>query len=106
MLGIRDRRQHLRLLVAALVIAEIGRVLFEGLSDAGDIAVPEDAPHAGEKGVIDAVAGDVLRGEVADEGLGHGEAGGGWCHAAVSFQMSGLRILYGLLADSQSRMRE
>ena len=38
----------------------------------------EDAPHAGEEGIFDAVAGDVLPGEVADEGLGHGEAGGVW----------------------------
>ena len=105
MLGVGDRSQHLRLLVAALVIAQLGGVLFEGLAEAGDVAVAEDAPGAGEEAVLAAIAGDVLRGQVADEGLGHGEAGGGRWHAAVSFQMSGLRILYGALADSQLRMQ-
>ena len=92
-LGVGDRRQDLGLLVAALVIAQLGRVLLEGLAEAGDIAVAEDAPGAGEEGVFAAIAGDVLGGQVADEGLRHGEAGGGRCHAAASFQISGLRIL-------------
>ena len=51
-LGISDRREDLRLFVAALVVAEIGRVLFQRLADAGDIAMAEDAPHAGEEGVF------------------------------------------------------
>ena len=75
-LGIGDRGEHLRLLVAALVIAELGRVLLQGLANAGDVAVAEDAPHAGEEAVLVAVAGDVLIGEVFDQRLRHGESEG------------------------------
>ena len=52
-LGISDGSQDLRLFVAALVVAEFGRVLFQRLTDAGHVAMAEDAPHAGEEGVLD-----------------------------------------------------
>ena len=64
--------------VTALEVAEIGRVLFQGLSQAGHVAMTEDAPHAGEERVFDAVAGDVLPGEVCYKRLRHGESLG--CH--------------------------
>lgn len=81
MFGVGDGSQDLGLLVAALIVAQLGGVLFEGLAEAGDVAVAEDAPGAGEEAVLAAIAGDVLRGEVADEGLGHCEALR--CHAGV-----------------------
>lgn len=93
----------MRLLVARLVIAEIGGVLLEGLPDARDIAMPEDAPHAGEEGVLRAIAFDMLAGEVTDEGLRHGEAGG--FHVGV-LSRAGFRMMRkGLLFRSQLRMR-
>ena len=76
MFGVGDCGEDLGLFVAALVIAQLGRVLLQGLPQAGDVAVAEDAPHAGEEAVFRAIAGDVLAGEVFDEGLRHGEAGG------------------------------
>ena len=80
---VADRGVHHGLLVAALVVAQrllAGRVgelgaLEQRLTDARDVAVPEDAPAAGEEGVLDAVALDVLLLEESDERLGHGQPG-------------------------------
>ena len=81
--GVGDRREHLRLFVAALIVAHIRGVLFQRLADAGDVAVAEDAPHAGEEAVLDAIAGDVLARQVFDQRLRHGEADCGLCHDVV-----------------------
>jgi hypothetical protein len=70
---------HLRLLVARLVVAQAAGVLLQCLADTGDVAVPEDAEHAGEERPLDPVPLDPLRREEAHQGLSHGEAdrGGG-----------------------------
>lgn len=81
MFGVGHGGEDLGLFVAALVVAQVGGVLLEGLAHAGDVAVSEDAPYPGEEGVFDAVAADALGGEVFDEGLGHGETLR--CHAGV-----------------------
>ena len=64
---VADGRVHHRLLVAALEVAAAPLTgalpcspLEQRLADAGDVAVAEDAPAAGEEGVLDAVALDVL----------------------------------------------
>lgn len=41
-------------------------------SDTSDVAVTEDAEHAGEKRVLRAVAGDTLRTQELHDGLAHG----------------------------------
>ena len=50
-----------RLFVAALVIAQRAAGLVQGLADAGDVAVAEDAEHAGEERLLPAVAFAALR---------------------------------------------
>ena len=58
------------LLVAAEIVREVG-VLLQGLPQAGDDAVPEDAPGAFEEAVFHAVALYVLVLEKAHQCLGH-----------------------------------
>jgi hypothetical protein len=60
-----------RLLVARLEVAQLAGALVQGLSDAGHVAVSEDAEAAGEEALLDPVALHVLVGQEADEGLGH-----------------------------------
>src|SRR5207247_9600766 len=62
-----------RLLVPRHVVREKVRRRDERLSDPRDVAVSEDAPHAGEEPLLDAVALDVLRGEEPEYCLGHGQ---------------------------------
>ncbi len=59
-----------RLLVASLVVAEVG-VLLERLADAGDVAVAEDAEAAGEEGLLHAVALGILLLQERDQRLCH-----------------------------------
>jgi len=59
-LGVGDGGVDHCLLVARLVVAEGPRCLLQRLADAGDVAVAEDAPTAGEEGVFDAVAFNIL----------------------------------------------
>jgi hypothetical protein len=71
---------HRALLVAHLVVAEVG-VAQQRLAHAGDAAVAEDAETAGEERVLHAVVLDVLVLEKLDEGLRHGQAHRcGCCH--------------------------
>ena len=83
-LGVRARRVDRRLLVAHLVVPEVG-VLHQRLADARHDAVAEDAEAAGEKRILGAVALDVLVLEESDEGLRHGEALGLGCHVCAPF---------------------
>jgi hypothetical protein len=46
--------------------------LLQRLSDAADVAVPENAKTAGEEGLLDAIAFHVLRFEKGDKRLSHG----------------------------------
>src|SRR5262249_20039918 len=66
-----------RLLVAGLVVGQragsLDLGLQQGLADAGDVAVAEDAEAAGEQLVLHAVPFAALRGEEADQRLGDGE---------------------------------
>ena len=64
------------LLVAGHVVGELVRVLAQGLADAGDVAVAEDAEAAGEQALLPAVALAVLVGQELDQGLGHGQPSG------------------------------
>ena len=59
-----------RLFVARLIVPEL-RHLLQRLSDAADVAVPENAKTAGEEGLLDAIAFHVLRFEKGDERLSH-----------------------------------
>ena len=58
-----------RLLVARLVVGELVPVLLERLSDAGDVAVSEDAEGTGEQALLHPVALDVLVGQEPDQRL-------------------------------------
>ena len=71
MLGIGHRRMHHRLFVAALVVAELGR-LMQRLADSGHVAVPEDAQAAGEERLLDAVPLDGLVSQEVNQRLGGG----------------------------------
>src|SRR5438477_13119 len=68
MAGVGDRRVHHRLLVAGQDEAQAA-VLLEGLADAGDVAVAEDAEDARQEGALRAVALDLLLGQEGDERL-------------------------------------
>ena len=59
-------------------------MLLERLPQAGDVAVAEDPEAAGEEAVADAVALDLLRGEVAHQRLGDGQSHAVLRAAAVS----------------------
>ena len=61
----------LGLLVLGPVVRHLALVaqLLERLPEARDVAVPEDAPHAGDEAVLLAVALDVLLRQEADDGL-------------------------------------
>ena len=65
------------LLIAGLVEPEVFAVLQQGLADAGDVAVTEDADRATEEGLGVAVALDALGGEEPDDGLADGQPLGG-----------------------------
>ena len=60
-----------RLLVASLVVSQRFGILGERLAETGNVAVPEDAPAAGEEPLLDAIALDVLLGQEPHERLGH-----------------------------------
>ena len=70
-----------RLLVAGEAVAEQLRALIEGLAETCHVAVPEDAEAAGEELLLDPVPLHALGGEEAQQGLGHGQAGG--LHAEI-----------------------
>ncbi len=61
------------LLVAGLVEAEVLAVLQQGLADAGDVPVPEDADGTAEEGLDAIVALDTLSGEEPDDRLANGQ---------------------------------
>ena len=89
-------RVHHGLLIATLEIAKMRRVtgdlaLQQCLSDAGNIAVPEDAPASCEKGILDAVSLDALSLEESDEGLSDGESYGHRVPPAVTVLANGRR---------------
>ena len=69
-LGVGDGGVHHRLLVARQVVAQAA-VLLQRLADAGDVAVAEDAEHAGEERRRRAVALDLLGGQERDQRLRH-----------------------------------
>lgn len=74
-----------RLLVACLIIAEVG-VLVERLSQAGDVAVPKDAKTARKEALFHAVAFAVLVLQKAHDRLCYRQADGGWVtHGSASF---------------------
>ena len=68
-----DGGVDLRLLVARLVVAEVGHLL-QRLADARHVAVAEDAEAAGEERLSRAVALDVLVLQERDERLRHRRA--------------------------------
>ena len=77
-LGVGDRGIGHALLVVAAVGGEELALGMERLADAGDVAVAEDRPAAGDEGhalLVELVA------DVADGGLGRGQADG--LHAAA-----------------------
>ena len=61
------------LLVAGHVVGEPVGILAQGLADAGDVAVAEDAEAAGDQALGIPVALAVLVGQELDQGLGHGQ---------------------------------
>ena len=65
------------LLIAGLVQPKVLAVLQQGLADAGDIAVAEDADRATEERLGVAVTLDALGGEELDDGLADREPLGG-----------------------------
>ncbi len=71
--GVSDGRVHHRLLVAALVVGHDVAVLDQRLADARHVAVPEDAPRAGDQPVPFAVACGVLGGQEPHQCLGDGQ---------------------------------
>ena len=80
---------HHALLVAGLVQPEVFAVLQQGLADAGDIAVAEDADGAAEERLGVAVPLDPLGGEEANDGLADGQAGGVVVLGTMSFPVEG-----------------
>ena len=50
---------HAGLLVAHRYVGKIG-ILLQSLPDAGDVAVPENSQHAGEKGMLLSIPLNVL----------------------------------------------
>jgi hypothetical protein len=62
---------HHRLFVSALVIAQAIAHLVQRLADAGDVAVAEDAKHAGKEALPMSVALAVLDAQESHERLGH-----------------------------------
>ena len=83
--GVADGLVHHGLLVAGLVVGQevrvVGVELREGLPDARDVAVAEDAEGAGHGALaVVAVDGD-LAGEELHQRLTHGHAAGGGARA-------------------------
>ena len=68
---------HHALLITGLVQPEVFAVLQQGLADARDVAVAEDADRATKEGLGVAVALDALGGEELDDGLADREPLGG-----------------------------
>ena len=66
---------HHGLLVASLIIAELGHLL-QCLANSGDIAVAKDTKAAGKKRLFSPVALHVLIFEKGNDGLGHRQAFG------------------------------
>ena len=86
-----DGRVDHRLLVAGLVVGQIAAALLEGLSQAADVAVAEDAEHGRDQAARLAVALAVLCLQELDDRLGHGQADGflvgrGIHREAISFR--------------------
>jgi hypothetical protein len=77
---------HHALLVAGEVVGHVTRFghLEQGLPDARDVAVAEDAEHAGDQALFDAVALAVLVGQERHQRLGHGQPGHGFSSVVVS----------------------
>src|SRR6266550_2858984 len=61
---------HHSLLVAGLIIAELGHLL-QCLANSGDIAVAKDTKASGEKGLFSPITFHILVFEKGDDGLGH-----------------------------------
>jgi len=62
---------HRRLLITHHDVLKI-RVLLERLADPGNVAMPEDAQHAGKEGILYAIAFNILVLEEPDQCLGSG----------------------------------
>src|SRR5205085_9835319 len=90
-LGEADRDVDLGLLVARLVVAEVGRLL-QRLADPGQVAVAENAETAGEEKVFNAVALDVLVLQIADQRLSDGQPRHGQTLARKSARATGRRL--------------
>ena len=95
--GVADGGVHHGLLVAGLVVAQdvlglagvlLVLALQQRLADAGDVAVTEDAPAAGEERGLDTVSLDVLHLEEAHDRLRDGQPGG---HRSSSRAQNGSR---------------
>ena len=71
-LGEGDGRERHGLLVMGAEGRQLVAQLRQGLADAGDIAMAEDGEDAGEERQGLAVDLGRLRGEIAQQGLGHG----------------------------------
>jgi hypothetical protein len=71
------RRVHHCLLVAREVAGEAVLRLEQGLSDAGDVPVAEDAEDTAEERLFDAVEAGELLGQELDDRLSHGQAPSG-----------------------------
>ena len=63
-----------RLLVAREHVGHVVARLEQGLADAGDVAVAEDAEAAGDQPLLYPVALGVLVGQEPDQGLGDGQS--------------------------------
>ena len=68
---------HHALLITGLIQPEVFAVLQQGLADARDVAVAEDADRPTEEGLGVAVALDALGGEELDDGLADREPSDG-----------------------------
>jgi len=66
---------NLSLLVAGLVVAEVG-VLLQSLTDAGDVAMPKNTETAGKERLLYAVALHILVFQERNQCLGGGQAAG------------------------------
>ena len=67
---------HHRLLIAGEIVRKVIAGFEEGLPKSGNVAMAEDPQAAGEEAVAVPVALNLLRGEEANERLGHGQSHG------------------------------
>ena len=75
-LGEADRGQRHRLLVLAAPGRQLVLHRLQRLAEAGDVAVPEDREDAGEERHFPAIDHGPLGGQIAHQGLRHGQPDG------------------------------